>query len=581
MDLEQNALNFVEERNEKENQKQLEKIIKILKQKQLEEETILAAILQDTLYKNKTTYEEIKEKYGEKTAQITKECANIQDIIEKNINKIENTTLSELIITITTTLEPIIIKVTECAVNLKEINAEEKEKTIKIAENIYSPLAIKFGISGVDWQIQDYVFKLQNPQGYEKIKKMVNKTREEREELINEIRKEVEKIFEKEKIKIKIYGRPKNFKSIYEKLKKVSFNRMYDLYGIRIICEKEKQCYEALGIVHSKYEIIQEAFDDYIARPKNNGYKSIHTAVFRGKDIIEFQIRTWDQHLRIESSLYWQYKRVKKFKELEKEISWERQLIEWQKDAGDDQLKKRNLGKKIFVFTPKNEAIILPQGATPIDFAYAVHTEIGKKIFKIKINGEAAPIETKLKNLDKVEIITALKPTIQKSWLNHVVSEKAKSKIKNYFKIKTTPKKSSLSQTNQSFKKIKMAECCHPLPGEDVIGVKTTKRKIIIHKKDCKNIQNLPKNKLVDIAFEKEKGTTEIKITAIERPGLLVEILTELKKGGATLNSTNFKIKKSGYLEAILKIEVSSYQKLEKLLEKLQEIPSIQQAERI
>ena len=399
MNREENALRFVKERNENENIEKLEKIITILKQKQLEEEAILAAILQNTLYKNKTTYEEIKEKYGEKTAQITKECVNIEEIIETNINKIDNTTLSELITTITTTLEPIIIKVTECAINLREINEEEKEQKIKIAENIYSPLAIKYGISGVDWQIQDYVFKQQNPQAYQKIKKMVKKSRKEREELILQIQKEVEKLFEKEKIKIKVHGRPKNFKSIYEKLKRVSFNQMYDLYGIRIICEKEKQCYEALGIVHSKYEIIQEAFDDYIAKPKSNGYQSIHTAVIRNKDIIEFQIRTWEQHLRIESSLYWQYKRVKKFKELEKEISWERQLIEWQKSAGEDTFKKRNLGKNICIHS-KNEAIVLPQEATPIDFAFAVHTEIGK-IFKTKINGEIAPIETKLKTLTK------------------------------------------------------------------------------------------------------------------------------------------------------------------------------------
>ncbi len=581
MNNEENALNFVKERNENTNFETLNQIIITLKKKQLDEEAILAAIIQTTLYKNKTTYEEIKEKYGERTAKITKECANIEDIIEKNIDKLEGTTLSELILTITETLEPIIIKVTQATIELKNISSEESEKKIKIAETIYTPLAIKLGISGIDWQIQDYIFKIKNPQGYEKIKKMVNKTREEREQLILRIQQEIEKIFQKEKIKVKIYGRPKNFKSIYDKLKKVSFNKMYDLYGLRIICEKEKQCYEALGVVHSKYEIIQEAFDDYIAKPKSNGYKSIHTAVLRGKDIIEFQIRTWEQHLRIESSLYWQYKRMKKFKELEKEISWERQLIEWQKSAGEDNLKKRNLGKRIFVFTPKNEAIPLPQGATPIDFAYAVHTEIGKKILKVKINGEISPIETKLKNLDKVEIITALKPTIQKSWLNFVVSEKAKSKIRSYFKMRTILKKSNSNQITQSFKKIKMAECCHPLPGEDVVGVKTTKRKIIIHKKNCKNIEKLPKNKLVEIAFEKEKGTTEIKIIAIERPGLLAEILAELKKSGASLSSTNFKIKKSGYLEAILKIEINSVQKLEKLLENLQEIPSIQQAERI
>jgi GTP pyrophosphokinase len=395
---------------------------------------------------------------------------------------------------------------------------------------------------------------------------------------VEEVRKEIEELI-RERIDAEITGRPKSFKAIYEKLKKVPFQKMHDIYGVRIICHKEKECYEALGYIHAKYEIIPEAFDDYIAKPKTNGYKSIHTAVKRGDEIIEVQIRTWEQHLRTLGENYWAYKKMRKDKEFEKELSWERQLIEWQKNMGKEGMSKKLAGKKIFVFTPKNEAIPLPIGASVIDFAFAVHTDIGKKMEKAKINGKNAPIETKLNNLDKVEIIVAQKPQVKKTWLNFVESDKAKTKIKAHFGIKSTTKKTR--QPIRDIKKIKWAECCHPLPGEDVIGVKTTKRKIVVHKKDCPNIQKIPKSRLMEIGFEREKGKTRIRVTAIDRPGLLAELLTEIRHSSGQLINTNFKIKKSGYAEAIFELEIASATKLEHLIEKLEKIPSVQGAERI
>jgi len=379
---------------------------------------------------------------------------------------------------------------------------------------------------------------------------------------------------------VQVFGRPKGYKAIHDKLKKTPFRDMHDLYGIRIICNKEKECYEALGYVHSKYQIIPNAFDDYISKPKSNGYKSIHTAVKRGEDTIEFQIRTWTQHLATESSLYWDYKRLKKDKAFEKDLSWERQLVEWQKSVGaGGTARKAFAGKKVFVFTPKSEVITLPAGATALDFAFAVHTEVGKKAERAKVNGAFVPLDTPLKNLDSVEIITSERPQAKKSWLNEVITDKAKTKIKAWFGLKQAAKKRP-SQLPLDFKKIKMAKCCHPLPGEDVIGVKTTKRKIIVHKLDCKNIRRLPKEKLIEIAFEREKGRTEIRVVAIDRIGLLAEILSEIKKSGAALVSTNFKIKESGYVEAIFGVEIGGVAKLEALIERIEKIPSVQGAER-
>jgi len=573
------AIAYTKEVSQKNN---LERVIRVAEQ--LTKKTLYegaASVILKEIPREKLNEEDLKKKFGEEILSTVKTLNQMEDIVERNFGKISSETLTSIILTLSITSLPIIIKIAETADALfnKEKIIYEKDYAKK-AEDIWWPLATKLGLSDYEWKISDRSFKVLNNDGFEKVRKLINKSREEREALVEEVKHEIETLLEG-KIETVVVGRPKSFKSIFEKLKKVPFQKMHDIYGIRIICNKEKECYEALGYVHSKYEIIPEAFDDYIAKPKSTGYESIHTAVKRGKDVIEVQIRTWEHHLRTVGENYWEYKRVRKDSEFEKELSWERQLIEWQKKMGKDGLNKKTAGKKIFVFTPKNDAIPLPLGATVIDFAFAVHTDIGKKIEKAKLNGNFVPIETKLNNLDKVEIIVSEKVQLKKAWLNFVQTDKARTKIKNAFGLKAGKQKTQTCVQITNLKKIKMAECCHPLPGEDVIGVKTTKRKIVVHKKDCPNIAKLTKDKLLCIGFERERGKTQIRVKAIDRPGILSEILTAIKETGVTLTNTNFKIKKSGYAEAIFGLEVNSVAKLDKLIEKIENIPSIQAVERI
>ncbi|MFA6268197.1 MAG: TGS domain-containing protein [archaeon] len=575
-----NATNYLKEKTGQTNFERNKRVAEELFEKNLPIEAINATILKE-LPNNLINENEITQLFGETTTQNVKTIKQIEDIIERNFGKLPSETLTSIILSISQTFQPIIIKTAEIADAL--YNKEKfisEDNYAKKAEEIYYPLATKLGLGESAWKIQDYSFRVLNPAGFEKVKKLVNKTRIEREALVETVQKEIESLLVG-KIQVKVTGRPKNFKSIFEKLKKTPFSKMNDIYGIRIICNKEKECYETLGYIHSKYEIIPEAFDDYISKPKNTGYKSIHTAVRRGNEVIEIQIRTWEHHLRIEGETYWNYKQIQKDKEFEKELGWERQLIEWQKSLGKEVFGKKSVGRRIFVFTPKHDVISLPIGASVIDFAYAVHTDIGKKMEKARVNGNFAPLETKLNNLDQVEIIVAEKPQLKKTWLGFVVTDKAKQKIKTYFGLKVNMQKKEKAPQIGALKKIKMAECCHPLPGEDVIGVKTTKRKIIVHKTTCPNIKKISKDKLISIGFEREKGKTEIRVKAIDRPGILSEILTEIKKSGATLINTNFKIKKNGYAEAIFGIEINGVAKLERLLEKIEEIPSVQAAERI
>lgn len=559
------------------------RVANIIQEKKLENETIIASILHDTLYLNKTTYEEITKLFGENIANILKEISLTETVLIKNYSKIPNETLSSLILSISSDLQTILIQTAETIDVLKNEmgDKEEIKKIAKIADEIYTPLAIKLGLGDFSWKLQDYSFKVLNNPGYNKIKKLLNKTIDERQQKINKMKSELEKLFETRQ-NITITGRPKNFKSIYLKMKKVPFKKMYDLYGIRIICNKERECYEILGMIHSKYDFIKEAFDDYIAKEKkstNNGYQSIHTAIIKNSDLFEIQIRTWQMHLKIESSMYWQYKNLKKDKNFETELSWERQLIEWQKSIGEQTNKRKIVKKNIFVFTPKQDVITLKPGATALDFAFAIHTEIGQHAQKAIINNKIVSLETPLQNLDTAQIITHKNPTIKKNWLTIVRMEKSKQKIRSYFDLEPINKKSTtISQKN--VKKIKIAECCNPLPGEDVIGIKTTKRKIIIHKKDCPNIKIIPKEKLIEIGFENSTGKTKIKIQAIDRIGLLGEILNEMKKNNIKLINSDFQIKKSSFVEATFELSVPNINKLDKLINNLEKLSSIQSIER-
>ncbi len=574
------AKETMEKKCSKKDSKTYLKIAQELAKKNIEKEGIIASFFTNVYCNKKIDPEEIKKEFGEKTFRILEECKKIDEIIDNNFKKIPSETLSSIILSIATDIQTIIIKMTEMKELIKNHEEKDEKKIVYVTKNVYVPLSIKLGIADLNWQLGDYCFKIEKPKEYEKIKKLVRKTREERQKLVENFAEEIKKILEKNNINAQVFGRPKSFQSIHKKLEKTPFEKMHDIYGIRIICNKEKECYEILGHIHSKYEFVKEAFDNYMTEKNNKNYQSLHTAIKFGKDIIEVQIRTWQQHLRIESNLYWEYKRLRKNRELEKELSWERQLIEWQKRIGK-QTSVRKIGEnKIFVFTPKNEIITLPKESTVLDFAFAVHTEIGRKAKAAKVNGIMKNLDAKLNNLDRIDIITEEKNKIKRNWLNFVITEKAKSKIKRQFKIITRKKNKDMKISQKQEKKIKMADCCHPLPGEDVLGVKTTKRKIIIHKKNCKNVKDLPKEKIIEINFEKSKGKTKIKVTAIDRIGLLSEILEEFEKNKIILTNTNFNIKKTGYVEAIFEIEIRNIKTLEKLIEKIESVPSVQNVER-
>jgi guanosine-3',5'-bis(diphosphate) 3'-pyrophosphohydrolase len=573
------AIKFAKSRLSREEFEHALRTAEIVEEKELDDESIIAALLHDLVFFKKCDINIIEETFGEEVAGLVKEITLTEEVLVKNYSKVPNQTLGSLILSVSSDLRTIIIQFAELIDLLKNNKGNKMDilKLANISEEIYYPLSVKLGLGDFSWKIQDYSFKIREPKNYSKVKKLINKSIEERQEKIEKLKLELTKLLPYKNIQI--YGRPKNFRSIFNKLKKVPIKKMYDIYGLRIICDRQRECYEILGKIHSKYNFIEEAFDDYIAKEGKGvgkeGYQSLHTAIIWEKDIFEIQIRTWQMHMRTESNIYWEYKRLGKDKNFENQLSWARQLIEWQKSIGQKNNKRKIVNRQIFAFTPKRDVVALKNGATVLDFAFLIHTEVGKKAKGAIINGKLMPLDTKVSNLDTIEIITDNKYTIKQSWLVIAQIEKAKQKIRSHFNIKSVKKKiNEVGQKN--IKKIKLAECCHPLPGEDVVGVKTTKRKIIIHKTDCPNIKNIPKNKLIEIGFERNKGKTKIKVQAIDRIGLLGEILTTFKKNDVNLVNTNFGIKKSGFVEAIFEVEVSNVKKIDKVIDKIESIASVQ-----
>ncbi|MGH7453779.1 MAG: RelA/SpoT family protein, partial [bacterium] len=342
----------------------------------------------------------------------------------------------------------ILIKFADRLHNMRTIEFLPEKKRLRIAietRDVYAPLAHRLGIAKVRWELEDLALKTLAPKAYWELVEKIASKREEREAYIRRITMPVRKELKQAGIVAKITGRPKHFYSIYQKMlrQEKPFEEVYDLQAVRIVTKRVEECYFALGIVHSLFTPIQERFKDYIATPKSNMYQSLHTIVIGpGGKMIEIQIRTEDMHRTAEEGIaaHWRYKEGKqKEDELDKHLIWLRQMLDWQHDTNDPQEFMENLRielfqDEVFVFTPKGDLFKLPVGSTPVDFAFAVHTNIGFHCLGAKINGRIVPLNHKLKSGDSIEIITGANQKPNPDWIKFVRTSKARSKIKKWIK---------------------------------------------------------------------------------------------------------------------------------------------------
>lgn len=423
----------------------------ILAEMGMDSNTIAAGLLHDVVEDTQYTYEDVKREFNVEVADLVEGVTKLSKIQYKSKEEQKVDNVRKMLLAMTKDIRVIIIKLADRLHNMRTLkyrSVEKQKETAKETFDIYAPLAHRLGISKIKWELEDLAFRYINPAEYYDLVKKVAEKRVEREAYIRSIVEQLQENLIKSNIRAEIDGRPKHFYSIYRKMvnKNKTIDQIFDLTAVRILVETIRDCYAALGIVHTMYKPIPGRFKDYIAMPKPNMYQSLHSTVIgpQGKPF-EIQIRTFEMHKTAEYGIaaHWKYKEkgsVMNESDIDKRLSWLRDMLEWQRETSDaeefmEAFKIDLFSDEIFVFTPKGAVIDLPAEATPIDFAYKIHTDIGNRCIGAKVNGKMVPLDYPLKTGQIVEVLTSTAPKgPNMDWLNIAKSNQAKSKIRAWFK---------------------------------------------------------------------------------------------------------------------------------------------------
>jgi GTP pyrophosphokinase len=423
-------------------------VAKILTDMNMDVPTIVTGLLHDVVEDTYTTIEEIEKMFGKEIAILVDGVTKISKLEFKSKQQKVAENFRKLIVATTNDIRVIIVKLADRLHNMRTLEFMPESKQVAIAQetlDIYAPLANRLGISWIKSELEDLSLKYLKPAEYENIRKKIEEIHGEKDKYINEVIKIIRRNLDYYKIEGEISGRLKHFYSIYKKMVKrnIDISQIYDILAFRIIVKTVQDCYQVLGIIHSLWKPIPGRFKDFIAMPKSNMYQSLHTTVIGPfGDFIEIQIRTEEMHKIAEEGIaaHWLYKENKtKDDESFKVFNWLRQVMELKDDIGDanqffSTVKSEVLSDSVYVFTPAGELIELPLGATPIDFAYAIHTGVGNKCIGAKVNGAIVPLRYQLQTGDRVEIITSKNAKPNKDWLQFVKTSKARNKIRQFIK---------------------------------------------------------------------------------------------------------------------------------------------------
>ncbi len=599
-------------------------VAKIVNQFYLDENSLIAAILHDTLEDTDASSKEIESEFGSDVLFLVDSLTKIGRIEYKSKEETQADNFRKMIVAMAKDIRVILIKLADRLHNMRTICYLSKEKQIRIAKetmDVYAPIAHRLGVYWLKSELEDISFKYLYPKDYEFLESKIKESLSKKQELINYIEKSIKMDMEEVGIKCEVSGRVKHLYSIYTKMqrKKMDFDGVYDLLAVRVITSTEADCYAALGIIHKKYKPLPGRFKDYIALPKQNMYQSLHTTIFGPSDsVVEIQIRTQQMHEVAEEGIaaHYRYKEgLRILDKHEKQFLWLRRLLKWQSEVKDPKeflntVRVDLFRGEVYVFTPAGDLKVLPRGATCIDFAYAIHTEVGNHCIGARVNGKMVPLKTELTNGDIVEIQTVANHQPSRDWLKFVVTSKARSKIKqkvrererfesieigkgllskelakinkglqeflkeqdvegelSYFgcnsidelfarvgflkihpssivnkfypdkkrkQTKSLPKKEVYKIRADGIDNIvvRLAKCCSPIVGEDIIGYVTRNRGIMVHRRDCENIQSLGYDceRLIDVEWDSQKNhekmPVDIKITALNKLGVLAYITT-------------------------------------------------------
>jgi len=434
-------------------------VAKICAGMRLDTETLVAALLHDTVEDTSASLEEVRERFGDEVALLVDGVTKLTGITFMSRDEAQAENYRKMMVAMATDIRVILIKLADRLHNMRTIGAMPKQKQIDKAKEtleIYAPIAHRLGIHAIKWELEDLAFAALHPRKYQEIKGLVNQQREEREDYVRAAGEGLAADLEALGIKAEISGRAKHFYSIYSKMTKKGreFNEIYDLTAMRVIVDSVKDCYGAVGVIHSSWKPLPGRFKDFIAMPKFNMYQSLHTTVIGPEGLpLEIQIRTREMHDMAEYGVaaHWIYKvdpeedgaGKKPLSDGEAKLKWLRSMLDWQNELSDPQEFMENLkvdlfDEEVFVFTPKGEVKSLQSGATPLDFAYEVHTEIGHRCVGARVNAKIVPLHYELRSGDIVEILTANRDRgPSRDWIAMVRTTRAKNKIRAWFKAES------------------------------------------------------------------------------------------------------------------------------------------------
>ncbi|MEN3034158.1 MAG: bifunctional (p)ppGpp synthetase/guanosine-3',5'-bis(diphosphate) 3'-pyrophosphohydrolase [Aquificaceae bacterium] len=642
--------------------KHLFEVYRILKSLNLDEETLAAGLLHDTLEDTKTTFEELESLFGSNVAKIVLGVTKLTKLDGKDIRSYQVENYRRFILASLEDIRVIFVKLADRLHNMRTLEFLPHEKRIRIARetlDIYAPIANRLGLSTIKNELEDLSFKYLYPEEYKKVRAFAAKAhRELREYLKKHLLPSLHKSLKENNLDAKVFYRSKHLYSIWQKTikKGIPLEEVHDILGVRIIVPKVSDCYMALGIVHGLFKPVPGRFDDYISLPKPNLYQSLHTTVFGpGGRMVEFQIRTFEMHEIATRGVaaHWAYKESTSQQNV---YSWLSRLVEsiqGNENSSEllENLRLELFSDEVFVFTPKGDLLVLPSGSTPVDFAYAIHTEVGHTCAGAKVNGKLVPLDYKLQNGDVVEIMTKPNRSPSLQWLEFVKTSRAISKIKAFIRQKERQERellykqdlyvyaSRLGYTPEElekelinalsikkdqlililsrlgFEKIKsllkgpktqkpqsdwteslsldgleimhtLADCCNPLPGEEVFGVITKGRGLSVHSSKCPNLKHIMKvspEKVLKLSWRFSKGLHPVKlrVIAFDRVGLLSEVTKTISSFGANITKASTNSLSSGEAIMDFTIQVDNYQSFKRILEALNQLQGVKQSLRL
>lgn len=642
----------------------------ILTKFKLDSNSVIAGLLHDTVEDTDTTIEEVRSLFGDQVAALVDGLTKLAMIEQKSIYTKQAENFRKLLLAMSEDIRVLLIKLADRLHNMRTLHFLKPEKRMRIARetlDIYAPLAERIGMQEVKSELEELAFSELYKDAHDSIVARLNFLREQGSDIVPKIIEALKKDMVENGVKCVVTGREKTPYSIWRKMqqKNASFEQLSDIMAFRICVPDIASCYQALGIVHSKYHMVPRRFKDYISTPKPNGYQSIHTGVIGPENTrIEIQIRTYEMHEIAEKGVaaHWAYKQGQKAEG--KNFRWIRELLEILDQASNpeeflENTKLEMYNDQVFCFTPKGDLIGLPINSTPVDFAYAVHSSVGDTCVGAKINGEIRPLRTVLQNGDQVEVLTSKAQHPSTEWERFVVTGKAKAAIRRYVRankrdqfivlgeeiltklfkgenlefsekalVNVLPsfeaesindlyakvgeglvtgwdvmktvypayKQSKLEKVVQAikvpaFKKLKKKEqnplqieglipgmamhfagCCHPLPGDRIVGIVTTGKGVAVHTIDCKALEKFANEpeRWLDISWGQsvsgELHTGRLKLMLSNEPGSLGEISNILARHNTNISNLNIVYRTVSYFEIILDVEVKSVDQLNEVI---------------